>query len=206
MDEIPKGMLSARELREAARAAGERNYDPGVPCRQGHRDRWYVRNNQCLTCKSLWNSQERAKRNGAPTTPAAAAEPEPVIAMPGIEPPTTTEPPAEPTPEIEAQATPKIDRALERRIDRALERNGALAKFTRAELASMILKSADPFMAEPPADPQPEDHDGQWHASHGYVLHDGIWVAEVLVRLELARQDAIAQARAMREGHHDARG
>jgi hypothetical protein len=46
---------------------------------------------------------------------------------------------------------------------------------------------------EPLPPPAPETRDDDWHLSHGYVLQDGVWVAEILARVEAARRDAIVQ-------------
>ena len=53
-----------------------------------------------------------------------------------------------------------------------------------------------PILAKSATGPvTPIGHDAAWHIEHGYVLHNGIWVSEILLRSQLDHQEWILAER-----------
>lgn len=54
-------LRAVRHLQDAARAAGAKTYEPGVPCKYGHIAKRSVFNNACRECDALQKKQNRIK-------------------------------------------------------------------------------------------------------------------------------------------------
>jgi hypothetical protein len=65
---------SCKALRDAAREAGAKTYDPCLPCAKGHEAMRYVATDYCVECKMMDNARARAAKgtNTKPTTTATA--------------------------------------------------------------------------------------------------------------------------------------